>query len=145
MVLSLTDPTEVVAILDAVSKKSANEDRHLKSQQQQEVADQARDNLAMTMQDKRTAQGGNLQFGEHLLVEIRLLPRATVQYNFSDKPKAFDEMGEVPFIGFLAKEGSFLCIRGKRAAMVMMMKRMVVKSKSIMKEKAATACTGTSC
>ncbi|KAK8859907.1 hypothetical protein PGQ11_010641 [Apiospora arundinis] len=101
----------------------------------------------MAMQDKTTAQGGNLlQFGEHLLVEVRLLPRATVQYNFSDKFKAFDKMGEVPFIGFSAKEGSFLCIRGTRAAMVMKKKkRMVVKSKSIMKEKAATACTGTSC
>ncbi|KAK8043068.1 hypothetical protein PG994_013551 [Apiospora phragmitis] len=56
----------------------------------QTEAGQAITTSAAMTEAQKTARGGSLGIGELYMVEINMLPRATIQYDFSDKSKAFD-------------------------------------------------------
>ncbi|KAK8081224.1 hypothetical protein PG996_000005 [Apiospora saccharicola] len=59
---------------------------------------------------------GTLVHGDRYLVEVELLPRATIPYTFHQTSKAWTTMGEVTFVGFSAKRGNFLCARRSGAS-----------------------------
>ncbi|KAK7967329.1 uncharacterized protein PG986_001606 [Apiospora aurea] len=82
-----------------------------KAVERQNSAIQAKDDLITTTKVRKAASGGSLAVGELYLIEINMLPRARIQYDFSEKSRAFERMGDITFVRFSAKRGNILCAR----------------------------------
>ncbi|KAK8041630.1 hypothetical protein PG993_006153 [Apiospora rasikravindrae] len=100
----------------------AVQERFKKTREVKEEMQTAQDAIALAVDElnavistQANEYDGIIAHGDHYLVQIELLSRATIPYTFQENTEAWDTMGELSFVGFSGKRGNLLFARSTTA------------------------------